>query len=134
MSGVAIVMGLSLLEIVIVPLPSLDVDVGALKVSAQVKAYLAGVTFAFVASPCSTPILATLLAFVSTTGDYGNGSLLLFLYAMGYVSPLLAVALFTDSLKNVMSLRQFTSWVTPVSGVLLIMGGTYGLLSRLVSI
>ncbi len=35
----------------------------------HLQAYLAGLTFALAASPCSTPILATLLAYVSTSQD-----------------------------------------------------------------
>ena len=128
-SGVAIVMGLSLLEVIIVPLPSFDVDINA-KLPVALKAYLAGMTFALIASPCSTPVLATLLAYVSTTDDYLQGGVLLFAYALGYVAPLLAAAVFTDSLKRIMSMRKYTAWVTPASGVLLVAGGTYGILSR----
>lgn len=32
-----------------------------------VQAYLAGLTFALAASPCSTPVLATLLGYVAST-------------------------------------------------------------------
>jgi len=129
-SGVAIVMGLSLLEVIIVPLPSFDVDVLNAKLPVGLKSYVAGLTFALIASPCSTPVLATLLAYVSTTNDYAQGSILLFSYALGYVAPLLAAAIFTDSLKRIVSMRQYTAWVTPASGVLLVAGGTYGILSR----
>ena len=132
-SGVAIVMGLSLLEVIVVPFPSLDVDVdvqGALPL--VLKSYLAGLTFALIASPCSTPVLATLLAYVSTTDNFVQGGMLLFAYALGYVAPLLVAAVFTDSLKQIMSMREYTAWVTPASGVLLVAGGTYGILSRLV--
>ena len=128
-SGVAVIMGLSLLEVIIVPLPSLDVDIDV-KLPVALKSYLAGMTFALIASPCSTPVLATLLAYVSTTDDYLQGGLLLFAYALGYVAPLLAAAFFTDSLKQIMSMRKYTAWVTPASGVLLVAGGTYGILSR----
>ena len=48
------------------------------------QAYLAGFTFALVASPCSTPILATLLAFVSQTQDPILGGSLLLAYTTGY--------------------------------------------------
>jgi len=129
-SVVAIVMGLSLLEVIIVPLPSFDVDVLNAKLPVGLKSYVAGLTFALIASPCSTPVLATLLAYVSTTDDYAQGSILLFSYALGYVAPLLAAAIFTDSLKRIVSMRQYTAWVTPASGVLLVAGGTYGILSR----
>ncbi len=47
------------------------------------QAYLAGLTFALAASPCSTPVLATLLAFVSASADPVPGGLLLLTYTSG---------------------------------------------------
>jgi len=131
-SLVAFAMGLNLLEALPLRLPSLDLDTRSLALPPAAQAYLAGATFALAASPCSTPILATLLAYVSTTKDPLVGGALLFAYALGYVSPLLAAAFFTGSLKKILSVRQWTAWVTPTSGVLLLAGGTYGLLTRIV--
>lgn len=131
-SLVAVAMGLNLLELLPLRLPSLDVDVRSLGLPPAGQAYLAGLTFALAASPCSTPILATLLAYVSTTRDPVTGAALLFAYTLGYVSPLLAAALFTGALQRLLSVRQWSAWVTPASGVLLLAGGTYGLLSRVV--
>ena len=131
-SGIAIVMGLSLLEVIVVPLPSLQIDAGqGWEAPVGLKAYVAGLTCALVASPCSTPILATLLAYVSTTDDYVQGGLLLFTYALGYVAPLMGAAFFTDSMTRIVAVREVTGWVSPVSGALLIAGGTYGILSRI---
>ena len=132
-SLVAIVMGLNLLEIITIQLPSLDVDTRSLGLGPAAQAYLAGLTFALAASPCSTPILATLLAYVSTTKDPLTGAALLFAYALGYVAPLLAAALLTGSLQKIMEMRKWSGWITPASGVMLLAGGTYGMLSRLVS-
>ena len=44
---------------------------------------------------CSTPVLATLLAYVSTTKDPVEGAELLLAYTTGYVAPLLLAASFT---------------------------------------
>ena len=84
-SLLAVVMGLNLLEVVTIPLPSLfaDVDVRQAaggRLPTAVKAYLAGLTFALAASPCSTPVLATLLGYVASTGDPVRGSTLLLTY------------------------------------------------------
>jgi hypothetical protein len=35
------------------------------------------------------------------------------------------------AVKQVLALRQYSAWVTPASGVLLLSGGTYALLSRI---
>ena len=49
----------------------------------DVQAYAAGLTFALAASPCSTPVLATLLAYVSTTHRPVEGAGLLLAYTTG---------------------------------------------------
>lgn len=86
------------------------------------------------ASPCSTPVLATLLAWVSTTGDLVLGGVLLLSYAAGYVAPLILAGTFTATIKKLLALRQWSSWITPVSGALLVGFGVFSLLFRLVPI
>lgn len=49
----------------------------------SMQAYAAGLTFALAASPCSTPVLATLLAYVSTTQKPVEGAGLLLAYTTG---------------------------------------------------
>lgn len=100
--------------------------------TSETQAYLAGLTFALAASPCSTPVLATLLAYVATADNAVLGGGLLLAYTTGYVVPLLTAAAFTGSLSKLLSVRKYSAWVTPASGVLLLAGGTYGLLSRTV--
>ncbi len=132
MSLLAIAMGLNLLEVITIPLPSFftDVDVRSGGLPSPVKAYLAGLTFALAASPCSTPVLATLLGYVASTGDPVRGGTLLLAYTSGYVAPLLAAASATGVLTRVLALRQYSAWVTPASGALLVAGGVYSVLSR----
>jgi len=130
-SLLAILMGLNLLQVIPLALPSVDVDVRAAKIPAPVRAYLAGGVFALTASPCSTPVLATLLGWVGTTRDPLQGGALLLAYTAGYVAPLLAAASATGAMKRILALRQYSGWVTPASGALLVSGGTYTLLSRL---
>jgi cytochrome c-type biogenesis protein len=48
----------------------------------------------------------------------------------GYVTPLLVAASATGALTRVLALRQYSAWVTPASGVLLVTGGVYSVLSR----
>ena len=131
-SVLAVAMGLNLLEVIVVQFPSFGTDFDARKLSIPppAQAYLAGLAFALAASPCSTPVLATLLAYVSQTGDPVTGGALLLTYTSGYVAPLLAAATATGSLGRIMSARQYTAWVTPASGLMLVAGGTYGFLSR----
>ena len=79
----------STLQVIPLNLPSLDVDTRSAPLPAAARAYLAGLAFALAASPCSTPVLATLLAYVSATEDPVQGGGLLLAYSTGYVTPLL---------------------------------------------
>ncbi|MFZ1028095.1 MAG: cytochrome c biogenesis protein CcdA [Limnoraphis robusta] len=134
-SIIAILMGLNLLEALPIPLPAVDTMGWIPKnIPNGVRSYFLGVTFGLVASPCSTPVLATLLAWVSTSKDWVLGGVLLLAYAVGYVAPLVLAGTFTASLKKLLSLRQWSGWITPVSGALLVGFGVFSLFSRLVPI
>lgn len=132
-SLLAILMGLNLLEILPLRLPSYNgLDWLSNDLPPGLKSYLMGLTFGLVASPCSTPVLATLLAWVSTTHDPLLGSALLLAYTAGYVAPLILAGTFTASIKKLLELRRWSGWITPTSGALLIGFGVFSLLSRLV--
>ena len=132
-SIIAILMGLNLLEALPFQLPSFD---GMRWISKDlptgVRSYFLGLTFGLVASPCSTPVLATLLAWVSTTGDLMLGAALLLSYTLGYVVPLMIAGTFTATLKKLLELRRWSAWITPVSGALLVGFGVVSLLLRIV--
>ncbi len=130
-SAIAIIMGLNLLEII----PLRWISLGATDwikedIPAAARSYLLGLTFGLVASPCSTPVLATLLAWVSTTQDLVLGGGLLLSYTGGYVVPLIVAGTFTATIKKFLELRRFSGWITPASGVLLLGFGFFTLLSR----
>lgn len=134
-SSLAIIMGLNLLEVLELQLPSFfdnfDPRAAAANFPPSVQAYLAGLTFALAASPCSTPVLATLLGYVASTKDPLVGGSLLLTYTTGYVAPLLLAASFAGALQSLLSFRKFSSWINPMSGALLLGGGVYTLLDRL---
>lgn len=133
-SGVAILMGLNLLELMPLQLPSWG---GTEWISPNlppgVRSYLLGLSFGIVASPCSTPVLATLLAWVAKTGNLGLGGVLLLAYGIGYATPLVIAGTFTATIKNLLQLRQWGAWINPLSGVLLLGFGVFSLLLRLFS-
>lgn len=132
-SAIAILMGLNLLEIIPLQWPNWG---GSEWISDNLpkaaRSYLLGLTFGLVASPCSTPVLATLLAWVGSTQDLVFGAVLLLAYATGYVAPLVLAGTFTASVKKLLEVRQWSGWINPASGVLLIGFGVFSLLSRLV--
>ncbi|KAL5977020.1 hypothetical protein ACLOJK_021358 [Asimina triloba] len=118
-SVLAVLMGLNLLEVIELKLPSFfnnfDPRAAAANFPSSVQAYLAGLTFALAASPCSTPVLATLLGYVASTRHAASvtddrighhwkqdpivGGSLLLTYTTGYVAPLLLAASFAGALQ-----------------------------------
>lgn len=131
-SIVAILMGLNLLEALPFQLPSFGgLDWISKELPPAVRSYLIGLTFGVVASPCSTPVLATLLAWVATTQDLILGAILLISYTAGYVAPLILAGTFTAAIKKLLQLRQWSGWINPVSGALLVGFGVFSILSRI---
>jgi cytochrome c-type biogenesis protein len=131
-SLVEIIMGLNLLEALPLRLPSWGgTDWISQDLPAGVRSYLIGLTFGLVASPCSTPVLATLLTWIANTKDPLVGGTLLLCYTAGYVAPLVLAGTFTASIKKLLELRRWSGWINPVSGSLLVGFGVFSLLSRI---
>jgi cytochrome c-type biogenesis protein len=131
-SIVAILMGLYLLEALPLRLPSLSVgsEWNLERFPKGVRSFLIGLTFGLVASPCSTPVLATLLAWISSTQNPWLGGGLLLSYTSGYVLPIIVVGSFTATLKQFLALRRWSGWINPASGILLVGFGVFSLMTR----
>lgn len=130
-SAIAIAMGLNLLEALPLRFPSLNgLETVTDQLPQGVKPFALGLTFGLVASPCSTPVLATLLAWVAATGDPVVGAGLLLAYTSGFVAPLILAGTFTATIKRLLELRRWSGWITPASGVLLVGFGIFSLLLR----
>ncbi|WP_339375103.1 cytochrome c biogenesis protein CcdA [Stenomitos frigidus] len=133
-SAIAILMGLNLLEALPLRLPSFGgLEWISKDLPQGVRAYLIGLAFGLVASPCSTPVLASILAWISATKDPVLGSVLLLAYTVGYAAPLVLAGTFTASIKKLLELRRWSGWITPASGALLVGFGVFSLLTRVVS-
>lgn len=131
-SIIAILMGLNLLEALPLQFPSFG---GTEWISQElpqgVRAYLIGLSFGVVASPCSTPVLGSLLGWVAETQDFVLGAVLLIFYTIGYVVPLILAGTFTASIKKLLELRRWSGWINPCSGALLVGFGVFSLVSRI---
>ncbi|KKM09993.1 hypothetical protein SY88_15150 [Clostridiales bacterium PH28_bin88] len=123
MAAVAIVMGLHLLGVFRFNLPglkSMPARAGGLG-----GAFLVGLFFGLVASPCATPVLAVIMIYVAGQGDLAYGGSLLFAYGLGHGLPLLVVGTFTAALKGLVAFRRFSQYITYGSGTVLIGVGLY---------
>jgi len=130
--AIAILMGLNQLELLPLRMPAgLGLEWISKDLPRGLRSYLIGLTFGLVASPCSTPVLATLLAWIGTTQNPLLGAGLLLSYAVGYVVPLVLAGTFTSSLKKILEVRKWSGWITPTSGVILIGFGVVSIVSRI---
>ena len=92
--------GLSLLGLVELYIPSVDPDEFTPSTPAAStfirgsRALAFGAASALVSSPCSSPVLASLLGFVASSGDTVLGLFLLASFTAGYVTPVVAAGIF----------------------------------------
>jgi len=99
------------------------------------RTFLLGGSSALVSSPCATPVLTSILAYVAKTNDPVLGSFLLLGYTLGYSTPLLLVAASGgQALANLSSSSnsgygKFAPWITPLTGGILLWYGINGILT-----
>ena len=129
---IAVVMGLNLLGLLRVPLPAgPDPELWRRRVPAPLAPLAAGLAFGLAATPCTTPVLAVLLAWMAQNGRPLQGMLLLTCFGAGQVLPLLLAGTAAASLPGLLRLRQLGQWIPPISGVVLLTTGSLTLLARL---
>jgi cytochrome c biogenesis protein CcdA len=125
-AGVCFLMGLHLLGILKwnFPVPA------GIRVKKQgfIGAFLLGLLFGVVSTPCAVPILAVLLAFVAEKGNVLYGGFLLFIYALGHSALVLVAGTSVGAAKGLLEskgLRKAHSLIQKVAGVLIIGIGLY---------
>eukprot|EP00980_Cylindrotheca_fusiformis_P022858 scaffold9857_cov127-Cylindrotheca_fusiformis.AAC.4 len=102
------------------------------------RTFLLGGSSALVASPCATPVLTSILAYVAGSSDPALGAVLLLFYTLGYSTPLLLTA--ATGGKALVKLKQLgedetsvygkiAPLVTPFTAGILLWYGTNGLLT-----
>ncbi len=126
LSVIAILMGLQLLGIIAIPLPFQKTR--TTKRKGLIGAFLLGLLTGTVSSPCATPVLAVILAYVSTQGDMLYGGSLLFIYAIGHCALIFVAGIsigFTESILSSKGIRNFALYTKRFSGALLIIAGIY---------
>lgn len=120
-ASLLLVMGLKLLDILEIETPTIIKSMPTNSTnSIFLYPILLGITFALAGTPCSTPILAGIMAFAAIGKNLSLAILMLFLFALGQGIILILAGLFTSSLKNMKSLAKFTEILLKISGVLLI--------------
>ncbi len=127
----AVVMGLNLLGLLRLSLPAgPDPQRWSQQVPTPLAPIAAGLAFGLAASPCTTPVLAVLLGWITTSGSPLIGMVLLTSFGFGQVLPLLLAGSAAASVPGLLALRPIGRWVPPISGMVLIGTGALTLLSQ----
>lgn len=125
-AGVCLIMGLHLLGLLKfnfnLPQPL------SVKKGGPLAAFLLGLLFGVVSTPCAVPILAVLLAYVGSRGNIAYGGFLLFIYALGHSALILIAGVSMGAAKKLIeskSLRKTNLVLQRIAGVIIILVGAY---------
>jgi len=126
-----IIMGLNLLGLIRFQLPN---SPNFKSIENRVPPFLApmvtGVAFGLASSPCITPVLASLLAWVSQAKNPLISIIFLLFFGLGQVMPLIIVGFTTDNLRKLLEFRQFSQVIPTFSGLILISLGLLNIISN----
>ena len=123
---IAVAMGLQLMGLISIPIPFQKSH--RVKTRGLWGAFLLGLLTGTVSSPCATPVLAVILAYVSTRGDILYGGSLLFVYAVGHCALIFIAGLsigLTESMVRLKGVKNFSLYSRRFSGLLLVIIGLY---------
>ena len=125
-SGVCLVMGLHLLGLLKFNfnLP----QAANVRRGGPVGAFLLGLLFGVVSTPCAVPILAVLLAYVGSRGNVLYGGFLLLIYALGHSALILVAGTSMGAAKKLIESKGLrkTNWaIQKIAGVIVILVGAY---------
>lgn len=87
--------------------------------------FLVGAFFALAASPCSSPLLASILALATISNSIVFSLALLFSFALGQCVIIIIIALFASTLKHLGAFAKYSEMLMKFSGILLILAGLY---------
>ncbi len=105
--AIIIVFGFSMLDLFVIPFPQL-VKLPALKQRNYFSTFLLGLSSGLIASPCLTPVLGSILAYLTVKKNILYGATLLFCFAYGMGLTLILVGAFSSAL---LSLPRAGKWM-----------------------
>ena len=126
MASLLLVMGLKIADILDFDMP---VIIKAIPTNTTNSLFiyptLLGITFALAGTPCSTPILAGIMAFAAIGKNLWAAIVMLFLFALGQGLILIVAGLFTSGVKNLKRFSGYSNALMKISGWLLIFVALY---------
>ena len=126
-AAVCLVMGLHLAGILNFSIPTPISNQP--KITGFIGAFVMGLLFGFVSTPCAGPILIVLLAYLAGTGaSVAYGAFLLLVYALGHSLLILLAGTSMGAAKKIIeskNITRATEYMRRVAGVLIVFVGLY---------
>lgn len=126
-ASIILIMGLNILGILDFQLPVLIKEIPKNNFNNEfLYPILLGAVFALIGTPCSTPILASIMAFATMGAKISYAVVMLFLFSIGQGLILILAGFITSKLKNSgEKFYQISEIIMKISGVLLILVALY---------
>ena len=127
----AIAMGLNLLGVLKFQFPNIpSLNFLEKRLPPYLTPLITGTTFGLASSPCITPVLATLLAWVSQAKNPLISIIFLFFFGLGQITPLLLVAITTENMRKFLEFRKYSQVIPFCSGIVLFTLGVLNIISN----
>ncbi len=122
LGGLVVILGLHIMGILRLPFLQRSLQFKGVETKGgMVGSLILGMAFALGWSPCTGPILASILAYASTQQHVAKGIALLAAYSIGLAVPFLLFALlFSYAIKTVQRFKRWFRFVEIASGLVLI--------------
>ena len=121
---IVILFGLSMLDLFIIPLPQI-IKLPSVKKQGYFSAFLLGLSSGLIASPCLTPVLGSILAYLAAKSNLLYAVTLLFTFAYGMGFLLILVGTFSAVLVNLPKSGKWLVYIKRFSAFILIGVGVY---------
>lgn len=90
-----------------------------------VGTFILGATSGFIAAPCTTPVLTSILAFIAQTQSVGVGFILMCSFSLGLGTLLIVIALFAGAIQILPRSGQWMKTAKIISGLILLAFADY---------
>jgi cytochrome c-type biogenesis protein len=126
LAGIILVMGLKLTGVLDFELPVIvkEIPRGSAQNTFLYPVILGGV-FALAGTPCSTPILAGIMAFAAISAHIEQSVLMLFLFSLGQGLILILAGLITSHMKSMSRFVEASEVLLKISGGLLVIASIF---------
>ena len=125
-ASIILIMGLKILDVIDFELPVIIKEIPQNNFNNEILyPLLLGAVFALIGTPCSTPILASIMGFASISAKVSQAVIMLFLFSIGQGLILIIAGFLTSKLKTGKNVYKVSEGILKFSGALLVIVALY---------